>query len=306
MSAAYAAQIILNASVVSSLYGLLAVAYVLVHGITRRVNLAFGALSVWAGYLLINMALYLMLNFPGQTLWPLLAAAAYAIAGTVALGTIIERSIVRPLLRGGTLAMLTATLGLLIGLEETMRLMNNNADKWMTPMFNQPLALDSAGAIQTTPLQLTVCATGLSLAALVVWGMENLAFGRRWRAVSQDLAMAELCGVDVAQVLAITFALASASAASAGCLSALYYGQASFSSGLLIGLKTLFVAVVGGLDSVGGAFLAAILLGLFETFWSGYFSEEWRDVIVLTGLTGLMVFFPAGLFVSEKRREDLS
>ena len=86
-------------------------------------------------------------------------------------------------------------------------------------------------------------------------------------------------------------------------MSALYYGQASFYSGLIIGLKTLFVAVVGGLDSVAGAFLAAVLLGLFETFWSGYFSEEWRDVITLLLLTGLMILFPAGLFASTTRRD---
>lgn len=293
MSPAYALQIVLNASVVSALYGLLAVAYVLVHGITRRVNLAFGALSVWAAYLAINLALFLMLNNPGATLLPLLMAGAYAIVGTATLGAAIERLVVRPLVRTGTLAMLTATLGLLIALEETMRLLNNSSEKWLMPLFNEPIALDAGGAVQTTPMQIFVCAIALALAGAVIVGMQRLPFGRRWRAVSQDPAMAELCGIDTGRVLSLTFVLASASAAAAGVLGALYYGQASFSSGLIVGLKTLFVAVVGGLDSVGGTFAAAVALGLFETFWSGYFSEEWRDVISLLGLAALMILLPA-------------
>jgi len=305
MSAAYALQIALNASVVSSLYGLLAVAYVLVHGITRRVNLAFGALSVWAGYLAINLTLYLMLSNPGATLIPLLAAAGYALIGTAVLGGVIERLVVRPLVRTGTLAMLTATLGLAIVLEETMRLLNNSSERWLMPMFDAPISIDAESGVQTTAMQVFVCLAALAVSLSLVIGMERLAFGRRWRAVSQDLAMAELCGVDAGRVLAITFALASISAAAAGALGAVYYGQASFYSGLMIGLKTLFVAVVGGLDSIGGTFVAAILLGLFETFWSGYFSQEWRDVVSLLGLTALMILFPAGLFVPERRRDDL-
>ena len=304
MSAAFALQIALNASVVSALYGWLAVSYVLVHGITRRVNLAFGALSIWSGYIVINFTLYTMLWNPGLTLLPVLGAFAYALLNTTLVGMAIERLVVRPLVRAGVLAMLTATLGLSIALEEGMRLLNHSADSWLMPLYNEPIVLDAVHGVQTTELQIVVCVVALGLSAAVSIGIERLPFGRQWRAVSQDLGMAELCGIDAGRTLAITFAVASATAAAAGGLSALYYGQASFSSGLLIGLKTLFVAVIGGLDSVGGAFLAAVLLGLFETFWSGYFSQEWRDVIVLFGLTGLMIRFPSGLFVSARRRED--
>ena len=305
MSAAYALQIALNASVVSALYGLLAVSYVLVHGITRRVNLAFGALSVWSGYLLINLALYFMLWNPGLILLPLLGAAGYALISTTLVGLVSERLVVRPLVRSGALAMLVATLGLSIALEELMRLQNSSAESWLMPLYSEPIVLDAVNGVTTRPVQIFVCVAALLLAAAISYGIEKLPFGRRWRAVSQDLAMAELCGVDVGRTLSITFAVASCSAACAGALSALYYGQASFSSGLLIGLKTLFVAVIGGLDSVGGAFIAALLLGAFETFWSGYFSEEWRDAITLAGLTALMIFFPSGIFVGAKRREDL-
>ena len=304
MNAAYALQIALNAAVVSALYGLLAVSYVLVHGITRRVNLAFGALSVWSGYTVINLALYLMLWNPGLTLLPLLGAVAYALVSTTFVGLAIERLVVRPLVRHGALAMLSATLGLIIALEETMRLQNNSGESWLMPVFNEAIVLDQAHGVQTTTMQMFVSVAALGLAAAISLGIERLPFGRRWRAVSQDLAMAELCGVDVGRTLTITFAAASCAAAAAGALSALYYGQASFSSGLLIGLKTLFVAVVGGLDSVGGAFLAALLLGLFETFWSGYFNSESRDIFVLFGLAGLMIAFPAGMFVGARRRED--
>ena len=107
--------------------------------------------------------------------------------------------------------------------------------------------------------------------------------------------MAELSGVDVSRALALTFAAASGYAGAAGVLSAVYYGQASFYSGLILGLKTLLVAVAGGLNSLTGALVAALLLGIFETLWSGYANAEVRDIVSLAGLSGLMILFPYGL-----------
>jgi branched-chain amino acid transport system permease protein len=293
-------QQVVNAAIVSGFYGLLAVAYVLMHGITGRVNLAFGALAIWSGSLTISFTLMFMLDRPGQIIVPMVLALAIALLNTTALGFAIERIAIRPLLKTSSLAMLVTTLGIAIVLEEAMRLMNNSRELWLMPVFNQPiLSSDSDGfAVQINPIQLIVFGACVALASLLIWFIARHPFGRTWRAVAQDPLMASLCGVDPGRALMLTFLIASTLTAMAGAMLAVYYGSVSFYSGLIIGLKTLFVAVVGGLNSVTGAFVGAILLGVLETFWSAYAATEYRDVASFALLTGLMIFFPSGLFAN--------
>ena len=131
---AYALQQLLNATQVASFYGLLAVSYVLMHAITRRINFAFGALSIWASYTIVNISMWLMLIWPGHVLLPLLIGSGAALAHTVLTGLIIERTVVRPLVREPSLAMLAATLGLALAMEEAMRLANDSREKWLLPI----------------------------------------------------------------------------------------------------------------------------------------------------------------------------
>jgi branched-chain amino acid transport system permease protein len=130
-------------------------------------------------------------------------------------------------------------------------------------------------------------------------------FGRIWRACSEDLKMAELSGVNVGRTVMITFALASACAGTAGALLAVSYGVASFSGGFVIGLKTLFVAVVGGLNSVPGVFAGGVLLAVFETFWSATIGPDLRDAAAFLALTALMIARPQGLFGGAGRTEPV-
>ncbi|MBL4906278.1 MAG: hypothetical protein JKX94_02415 [Sneathiella sp.] len=104
----------------------------------------------------------------------------------------------------------------------------------------------------------------LFLICMLIAAMKFHEFGWTWRACSEDLKMASLCGVHVDQTLAITFVIASLYASAAGSLIALLYGSVSFTMGQMIGLKTLFIAVIGGLTSFAGAVLGAFLLGLLR------------------------------------------
>ncbi len=294
----YFSQQLLNATHVSAFYGLLAVSYVLIHAITQRINFAFGALSIWASYTAVNATLWFLLELPGETLVPLLAGGAIAILHTVVAGYLIERSTVRPLLGAPSLAMLVTTLGVAIAVEEVMRIANGSRERWLPPIDAGILVLGGVPAfpVQITGLQIAVIGVAVLLAMGLIWFISSHPFGRVWRACAEDLRMAELCGVDAGRTLGLTFALASAYAAAAGALIALDYGVASYSGGFVIGLKTLFVAVVGGLNSVPGVFAGGIILGLFETLWSGYVGPEYRDAAAFVALSGLMIAFPHGLF----------
>lgn len=303
MNAAYLAQQLVNALTVSAFYGLLAVAYVLVHGVTGRVNLMFGALSVWAGYIVVNGALVLMLHNPGMTLGPVAAAILAAVASTTALGYVLERAALRPVIGERALAILVLTLALAIVLEELMRIINGSKEVWLMPILADPIALGAiAGGALHVPLnRIVVLAAALLLCLAVLAVIEWHRIGRQWRAVAENDRLAELCGIDTGRARTITFVAATALTATAGALSAVTYGSVSFYSGLLIGLKTLFVAVAGGLNSILGALVGAVLLGLMETLWSAYFDTTYRDVASLLFLSGLMVLFPSGLVAGIRR-----
>ena len=81
---------------------------------------------------------------------------------------------------------------------------------------------------------------------------------------------------------------------------AIYYGSVSFYMGAMLGLKALYVAVIGGLNSLGGAVAGAFVLGFFESMWSGYFPGEYRDVASFLALTFLLIMRPHGLFAPAR------
>ena len=102
----------------------------------------------------------------------------------------------------------------------------------------------------------------------------------------------------------MTFLLATGFAATSGALISVAYGTVSFYTGILTGLKTLFVAVIGGLGSLSGAIFGAFCLGFLETLWSGYIGAEWRDVAAFSVLTGALIMFPNGLFTGVRAADD--
>ncbi len=99
MSGGYVIQQALNGLQVSSFYALLAVSYVLMHAITRRINFAFGALSIWATYTFINVTTTSMIELPGSVVLPFVIAGAAAAMHTALGGLVLERTVVRPLVR---------------------------------------------------------------------------------------------------------------------------------------------------------------------------------------------------------------
>lgn len=293
----------LNALQVSAFYALVAVAYVLFHGMTGRFNLAFGALAMWAGYLMVGGLSGLLWHSALPIGVLIVAVGALAVLSTGLTGAIVGRLVARPLLRQPPLAMLVATIGTAIVLEEAMRLAAGSRELWVSPLLGRPLVIiDAPGfPIQLTVMQVAVFGLCVALALALVWLIDRRPFGRLWRACAQDLRMAELLGVDAGRVFAATMLLSSAYAGAAGALIGVYYGSASFYMGFMIGTKALFVAILGGLDSVRSAFAGALMLGIFESFWSGWFPGDFRDVAAFVVLTCLLVLRPAGLFSSSAR-----
>jgi branched-chain amino acid transport system permease protein len=125
--------------------------------------------------------------------------------------------------------------------------------------------------------------------------------GRAMRAVSFDARVASLMGVNVGQVVTVTFAIGSALAAAGGLLYGLKYESlqiTSHSTWVLLGLTAFVAAVVGGIGDVRGAAVGALLIAAVQQFGAAYLSSQLRDIYVFTILIVVLLARPSGLFGS--------
>ena len=301
----YLAQQLLNAFQIALLYALIAVAYVLFHGVAGRFNLAFGALAGWASYTTLAVFAWDLTLRGVPDLVVLGLAVAGGVAASAALGLTVARS-VRPILSAPPLSVLVATLGWGIAIEEAMRLAAGSRELWLSPMLGEPvLAMRlGSGAVQATGMQLLVWGAAALAIATVLVAMRRSAYGRLWRSVSQDPRMAALLGVDVGRVYAMTALIAASLAGLSGALNGLAYGNATFHGGFVVAVKALFVAILGGLTSPAGAVVGASVLAVLESLWSAYFPGDYRDVVVFVVLAALVVCRPGGLGGGAHARES--
>jgi branched-chain amino acid transport system permease protein len=294
---AYALQLLVNAAPLAGLDALLALAYALVYGLVGRILFGLGEVAVVGGFgtvLGLGLAVTLGLTAPAAAL-PIGLAAAVLVStlGGVALAGMLGRLLA---LRRG-LGLVVASIGLAVAIPEALRLAQGSGDLWTQTFFRAPVTLVAAPGFPVTATAMQAVVVLLSLAALTAMGigLRRSGAGRAWRAVAEDAGTAELLGVDRGRVMLKTFAVSGALAGLAGFLLVVHYGGIGFSAGLLLGLKALLAAVVGGVGSLAGAALAGALVGVLETLWSGYFPLAYKDVAVLGALTFLLVLRPGGL-----------
>jgi branched-chain amino acid transport system permease protein len=119
--------------------------------------------------------------------------------------------------------------------------------------------------------------------------------GRQMRAVAADREAAEMLGVNVNFTIAVTFFLGSALAGVAGVMAGLLFNQVTSTIGFIAGLKAFTAAVVGGIGSIPGAMLGGLLIGLAESFVTGYISSTYSNLLVFLLLIAVMLVRPSGL-----------
>jgi branched-chain amino acid transport system permease protein len=296
-SLAYGLQQALAGLPLTAIYALLAAAYALVFGLAGRINLAFGEIAaVGAAAAGLGVAAAgiggMSAALPGLALGVLLAVFAGAVhsatTGTLTFGWIPRRN---------AQATLIATVGLSLALMEYLRLAAGTMPVWIPPVGGAPLALARSGSfvVTVTPVAIATALIGFLAAIGLVIGLRRSAYGRGWRAVSQDGLAAALFGIDEGRLLRATLAIAGGLAGLAGALVALQFGALGFAGGFTLGLKALAAALLGGVMSVGGALLGGLAIGLFETLWSAYLPIEARDLAVNCLLIAALVLRPNGL-----------
>jgi branched-chain amino acid transport system permease protein len=149
--------------------------------------------------------------------------------------------------------------------------------------------------VEVSNIQIIVVLTTLAVMLVFSWVVARTRLGRDMRACEQDLKMASLLGVNIDRTISLTFVIGAALAAVAGIMYLLYYGVIDFYIGFVAGVKAFTAAVLGGIGSLPGAMLGGLLIGLIETFWSAYFSIEYKDVAAFSILIVVLIFLPTGI-----------
>jgi branched-chain amino acid transport system permease protein len=276
-----------------SIYALIALGYTMVYGIIGLINFAHGEIYMIGAFTaFIAATIFSIMGLPLPAIFILAALAA--IIWSSAYGYTIEKLAYKPLRNAPRLSPLISAIGMSIFLQNYV-LLAQTSDFLPFPelipefSFMEPVA----GIIGSSDL-IILLTTAVVMVALG-WLIKFTRIGKAMRATAQDRTMAMLVGIDVNQIISVTFIIGSALAAIGGMLIASHVGQINFFIGFIAGIKAFTAAVLGGIGSIPGAVLGSLILGLTESFATGYVSSDFEDVFAFSLLVLILIFRPAGL-----------
>ncbi len=270
-----------------AMYAMMALGLTLIYGLLRILHIAHAALftlGAYAGVLAANAGL------------GLLPAAIVAVAIGGIAGPLVYLAIYRPLLDKPPYVALIAAIGLLIALEDGFRLVFG---PYGLSFDNNPWFISGwmIGGIYLNAVQAAIAVTAIVSIAAFTWFSRRTRAGVAWRATVTDPAMARTFGVEPDRVRILSFAIASMLAAVAGVLIGLLNNLVEPTMGSIIAYKGLAIIVLGGLGNVPGTLVAALLLGVAESFGQTYLDQILdRDAIAFLVLIVVLMVRPQGLF----------
>ncbi|MEC9345987.1 MAG: branched-chain amino acid ABC transporter permease LivH [Pseudomonadota bacterium] len=292
----YLIQQLINGVTLGAIYGLIAIGYTMVYGIIGMINFAHGDVFMIGAFIALIgliMALSAGIWIPLALLLVLVAAMAL----TSAYGWTVERLAYRPLRGSFRLAPLISAIGMSIFLQNYVQIAQGARVKPLQPVVSGGFTLfehDGFG-VNLSYLQIIIVVVTTLLMIGFSLLISRTELGRAQRACEQDRRMAALLGINVDRTISLTFVTGAALAAVAGTMFLIYYGVIDFYIGFLAGIKAFTAAVLGGIGSLPGAMLGGLLIGLIETFWSAYFTIEYKDVAAFSILVLVLIFRPTGL-----------
>ena len=293
----YFCQQLINGLTLGSIYGLIAIGYTMVYGIIGMINFAHGDVFMVGGF--IALIAFLALVAIGVTAIPiaLFLVLLIAMAITALYGWTVEHFAYRPLRGSFRLAPLISAIGMSIILQNYVQVAQGARVKPLPPLVEGGYTLMESEAfnVRLSNIQIIVVLTTFALMLAFWFLVAKTRLGRDMRACEQDLKMTSLLGVNIDRTISLTFVIGAALASVAGIMYLLYYGVVDFFIGFVAGVKAFTAAVLGGIGSLPGAMLGGLLIGLIETFWSAYFSVEYKDVAAFSILIIVLIFMPTGL-----------
>lgn len=300
---AFLVQQLANGLSLGLVYALMAIGFTLIFGVLNVVNFAHGEiymLGAYAGLLFIT-----------STAPPLFAVLLFVLAVGAALGFSLERIAFRPFrrfrdeasLKSKAIreATLLSSLALSIVIRELVEKFFGASMQTipqdyllMTPIEIGPISLSSG--------QFVIFGLSIVMLAGLYFLLFRTRIGLSIRAVANNPMGAMYVGLNTERTIVATFVIGSMMGAVAGLVVGLYQGSIFPSMGFTPGVKAFVAMVMGGLSSIGGAVVCALILGMAEALTTTFVAQGWGDMVAYLFLLITLVFFPTGLFGGGRER----
>jgi branched-chain amino acid transport system permease protein len=276
-------QILVYGAVISAIYAMLAVGFTLIFGVARILNLAHGSFYALGAYTVYALT--------AEAQLPLWLAAILAVLFVALFGILIERVLVRPL-RRSMLAVLLITLAVALMVEQVLLLIfgseARNVPSFVSTAYHF-LGVDISGQ------RLLALTAGVLVLGGLWMFMQHTKLGAAILAISQDAEAAQYMGIPSDRMYSIVMGLSAGIAAAAGVLVAPFQTVIP-GMGLLPLVKAFAIVVVGGLGSIPGSIIGALLLGYTETVIAFKISIEWSQIVSVAAVLITLILRPAGFF----------
>lgn len=285
------------------IYALMAIGFTLIFGVLNVVNFAHGevyTIGAFAGLVLVTAFAP-----------PLVVVLLLVMAVGAALGFGLERIAFKPFRRFSDEASLKSramrestlmsSLAVSIVAREGLEIAFGSQMQTLpfAALINKPIAL---GPVTIVTGDLIILAVAAVMLVSLQYLLTRTRIGLSIRAVSANPLGAKYVGIDTDRTIVVTFAIGSAMGAAAGILVGLYYGAIFPAMGFVPGIKAFVAMVMGGLSSIPGAVICALLLGLSEGIATTFVSSNWADMVAYGFLVVTLIFFPQGLFGAGRER----
>jgi len=320
---------IVNGLQLGFVYALIALGYTMIYGIVKLINFAHGDVFMVGAfvsyYAISGFELHLWL----LTLIPDINPAFGLIIGTISvillsmitcalLAVTVERFAYKPLRDAPRISALITAIGISFFLEYFGALPFVFTPNFITYKRPFPISIwyikdgihrleagiaPPDGSIMFSNILIIIVLTSLFLLVLLQFIVQRTKIGKAMRAVSYDKPTARLMGINVDGIISITFAIGAALAGAAGILYATAYPQVVFWMGITPGLKAFVAAVLGGIGSIPGALVGALIMGQAEVLSASYISTPMRDAISFSILILVLLVRPTGIFGEPEREK---
>ncbi len=282
-------QLVITGIAVGAVYSLMALGFVLIYKASSVVNFGPGELVLFGAY--IAWATILQMKLPLAIALPLTLVVA------LLLGLVIERGVLRPLIGEPTISVIMVTFGFASVIRGVLNMAWGSDTRPFPALFSsEPFRL---GPVPVSPVHLwSFVAVMVLLAAFSIFFKFSL-IGTAMRATADNQQVAQSLGVSVKQVFALSWCIATVVSALGGIILGSVRGGVDFSLADL-GLKVFPVVILGGLDSVAGAIVGGVLIGVLENLSGGYldpiFGGGVKEVAPFVALVMILMLRPYGLF----------
>ena len=279
-------QLLVNGLSVGFLYGISAMGFVMIFKSSSVLNFAHGELLAIGAYIFLVLATEAQLPIYGAFILTMLACFS--------LGFIVEKLFLRPLIGEPLIFVIMLTVGL-SAMFKGLILLIWGGNLYTFPEFLPEWLALTWGDVTVQPVYTLALVAGVSFLTLFGLFFKFSSQGIYMRSVADNQRAALSLGVNVKNVFALSWAIAALVAGLSGIILGIINGV-NVHDLSAIGLKVFPVVILGGLDSIGGAIVGGLIIGLLETLTGGYMSPSLRDVVPYVVLVVILMLKPYGLF----------